>query len=327
MMAGLRFWGLLLAGLARGEAGGCRTYRRSDPEFSGCVAGGNLDASVTYLGRYALVDGIQRADWSSAGISFWFEPDVSDASSLAQVSIEFSQADDELSFFVDAFAADSKLVTFEVTVKQFVLNLSFPLVKQDISVRRRTEAGSSGSLGLVSVTAYGGSISRTPEADSLKMIFLGDSITAGYGIEGAMPCTFSPDTENSLLAYATLTARNLGALQSYHTLAWSGLGVVRNYGDLNPTSVDPMPVYYNRTLANVDTPENYWDPKKFQADVFVVALGANDYSTEPIPSDEQFIDGEIFLLSFVRVKVLLRICFTASSDSNGLSFIRCSWSV
>ena len=75
-------------------------------------------------------------------------------------------------------------------------------------------------------------------------------------------------------------------------IQWSGKGVVRNYGDVNRSSTDPMPTYYNRTLGTQPLP--YWDPKQFQHDLVIVALGANDYSTEPHPLDEDFLAGYFY---------------------------------
>jgi hypothetical protein len=78
-----------------------------------------------------------------------------------------------------------------------------------------------------------------------------------------------------------------------HIAAWSGKGAVRNYGDANPTSIDPLPTYYNKTLGTLYNPTttsdfNYWTPSNYSPELVVVMLGSNDYSTEPHPSDEQF---------------------------------------
>ena len=129
-----------------------------------------------------------------------------------------------------------------------------------------------------------------------KLLVIGDSISCGYGVEGAYPCTWSASTENVLDSYAILVAAAVDA--EVIVTAWSGKGMVRNYGDKNTTSVDPMPIYYNRTLANIA--DSYWNPEKYQPDVVIVTLGSNDYSTTPHPSDEDFINGYINLLTQVK---------------------------
>ena len=110
--------------------------------------------------------------------------------------------------------------------------------------------------------------------------------TYGDGVEGVYPCTFSASTENILYSYATLVAAAVDA--ELHTIAWSGKGVVRNYGDLNPTSPDPMPIYYNRTLGISKEQSMVWNPAQYIPDIVIVTLGSNDYSTTPHPSDEDF---------------------------------------
>ena len=69
-----------------------------------------------------------------------------------------------------------------------------------------------------------------------------------------------------------------------------------------------MPLFYNRTLGSQDL--SYWDPMQWQADIVVVALGSNDYSTEPYPSDEDFLSGYAALmaqisLDYPQAKLLL----------------------
>ena len=44
-----------------------------------------------------------------------------------------------------------------------------------------------------------------------RLEVIGDSISAGYGNEGTLPCTFEPKTENHYLSYGPLAARTLGA--------------------------------------------------------------------------------------------------------------------
>ena len=89
-----------------------------------------------------------------------------------------------------------------------------------------------------------------------------------------------------------------------HVVAWSGMGVVRNYGDVNQMSKDPMPHYYNRTIATIPassdtTDPYYWKPSNFEADIVLVMLGTNDYSTQPAPSDDQFVNGLVDLLTTI----------------------------
>jgi hypothetical protein len=100
-------------------------------------------------------------------------------------------------------------------------------------------------------------------------------------------------------SYASIVAKAVGA--TAHILPWSGKGVVRNYGDVNQLSTEPMPVFYNRTIATAGPSEsNYWKPSLFVPDVVLVMLGTNDYSTQPNPTDAQFTQGLVDLLSVIQ---------------------------
>ena len=110
----------------------------------------------------------------------------------------------------------------------------------------------------------------------LKLEFIGNSITCGYGTEAdSAAVKFSYDTENHCLSYAHLTARALDA--DVNIVARSGIGIYRNFGD-TITGGSPMTMpkqYFNAQLYD-DTRK--WDPKSFQPDIILINLGTNDTS-------------------------------------------------
>ena len=64
---------------------------------------------------------------------------------------------------------------------------------------------------------------QPPEPRQRRLLFIGDSITAGYGVlcnDSARP--FAPETESALHAYAAVAARALEA--DAHVIAYSGKG-------------------------------------------------------------------------------------------------------
>jgi len=136
-----------------------------------------------------------------------------------------------------------------------------------------------------------------PHAPERRIEFIGDSITAGYGVEGTSPtCIFSKETENAARTYAAQTAGYFDA--DYHVIAVSGLGVVRNYNSEGAMSAGTMLSYYGRTLAN-ETEEN-WNFAEWQPDAVVINLGTNDFSTTPHPAGEVFLQGYTNLIFKVR---------------------------
>jgi lysophospholipase L1-like esterase len=107
----------------------------------------------------------------------------------------------------------------------------------------------------------------------------GDSITAGYGLDGVGPnCSWSADTEDHYLTYGAITARELDA--DLHTIAWSGIGMYRNYG-VSGASSDAMPYVYARTLPSQS--DSVWDFSTWEPDAVVINLGTNDASTNGDP--------------------------------------------
>lgn len=120
-----------------------------------------------------------------------------------------------------------------------------------------------------------GKIEPNGKKPELKIEFIGNSITCGYGIEDTNPqCGFSYDTENHTLTYAHRTARALNA--DYNVVARSGIGIYRNYGSPRQGDIKTMPHEYDYTmLYNHDLK---WDFSKFTPDIVCINLGTNDLS-------------------------------------------------
>ncbi|MGQ7869344.1 GDSL-type esterase/lipase family protein [Sunxiuqinia sp. sy24] len=123
-----------------------------------------------------------------------------------------------------------------------------------------------------------------------KLLFIGNSITCGYGTEGGNRTErFKPSTENCEKSYAPIMARAFNA--QYHLISHSGLGMVRNYGDPEKISVKlrPMPARLDYLLDNDST--RRYDLNNYQPDAVVVNLGTNDFSTQPFPDEADFVEA------------------------------------
>jgi hypothetical protein len=192
---------------------------------------------------------------------------------------------------------------------------SYPLAaglgpgEHDVEIYRRNE-GFFGDVQFLGFEPGGaGMLVPSPSPYSLKLEFIGDSITCGYGVEGPDAfCPFSGDTESAYVTYGALAARALGA--SAHLIAYSGKGVHQNYGgDMNET----MPELYERTLTN--DPALAWDFTRYVPDVVVINLGTNDFSA-PIQGAD-FIADYVGLLDQVRVSYPSTAIFCVSWDGWG----------
>lgn len=126
-----------------------------------------------------------------------------------------------------------------------------------------------------------GKLLPAPEPSSKRLLVIGDSITAGYGVEGSShECSYSIKTSNQQLTYAALAANALDA--DLHAIAWSGIGAWRSYGEVTPANPNIL-TRYQRTLA--DDSNSVWDTAAYQPDAILINIGTNDYWQGSVTED------------------------------------------
>ncbi|HEY3356589.1 MAG TPA: SGNH/GDSL hydrolase family protein [Polyangia bacterium] len=225
-------------------------------------------------GRFDLDDPAgPRCAWSGSAIAARF--------SGAAVAVRLRGAGDWFAVTLDG----AELPPLALTPAQegYPVALGLPPGEHDLVLTKRTEplVGEAQLLGFD--LAPGGRLLPPPPAPARRLEFVGDSITAGFGVLGRdASCPFSADTEDFTRTYAALTARALGAEPV--AVAWSGRGVCRNYGD---EPGDPMPALYERTLPA--RAESRWDFTRFTPDAVVLNLGTNDFSVGRAPPAAAFV--------------------------------------
>jgi lysophospholipase L1-like esterase len=235
---------------------------------------GRMDQSETDVTKFA---------WSGSGVLFRFE------GTDASVSL-----DDSAQFFTVVVDGTTSVLATTKGKQTYPLATGLPAGTHEVRLYRRTEA-SFGTTKFYGVDLGAGTLLPPPPAAPRRIEVIGDSITCGYGNEGANEnCNFSADTENHYLTYAAITARDLNA--DLVTIAWSGKGIVYNYGD---DKTDPLPALYDRVLP-YDAGSQWgfsWQP-----DVVVINLGSNDFSTDGDPSQSLFGSEYEKFLSHLRDK-------------------------
>ena len=126
-------------------------------------------------------------------------------------------------------------------------------------------------------------ISPTPDKP-LKLEFIGDSITCGYGVDDNDPeHHFSTATEDETASYAYLTAQSLDA--DYSMVSYSGYGIISGYTETDEKRLTELvPDKYEDTgysrgkVDGVAVTLQKWDFDRFCPDFVVINLGTNDDS-------------------------------------------------
>ena len=150
-------------------------------------------------------------------------------------------------------------------------------------------------------------IMPAPEKD-LKIEFIGDSITCGYGVDDEDPeHHFSTATEDATRTYAWKTAEALGADCS--CVCYSGHGIISGYtetGEKLLTHLVP-PAYEhigknNGSAAGFVDVDQPWDFSRFVPEFIVINLGTNDDSyAKDIPDRrEDYTASYVAFLKTVR---------------------------
>ncbi len=122
-----------------------------------------------------------------------------------------------------------------------------------------------------------GQLLDPPARPALKLEFIGDSITCGYGNEVSLREAQNPTTgfhsvnQNITRTFGSLTARNLGA--EAMTVCYSGRGLYRNN---TGGTTNTLPQIYDRVLPDQATPR--WDFTRYTPDIVVINLGTNDFA-------------------------------------------------
>jgi lysophospholipase L1-like esterase len=110
-----------------------------------------------------------------------------------------------------------------------------------------------------------------PKKPKRKIEYIGDSITAGTGMDlSEIPCDKGQwyDQHNAYMSYGPQTSRALNA--QWQLTAVAGIGLVHsccNMGILMPQVFDKMILRDNKMA---------WDFKRYQPDVVTICLGQND---------------------------------------------------
>ncbi len=242
------------------------------------------EKNVKMLGRTTFKDGMLWLAQTDSGCEFRFRGKGASVTILGDNIAGDPEKDGKYARF--AVYLNGERVLDELVTspeKKYEIFSAAEESENVISVIKLSEASNS-SFGIKEITAVtSGGIEPTPKND-LKIEFVGDSITCGYGVDDEVrEHHFSTATEDGTKTYAYKTAQMLGA--DYSMVSYSGYGIISGYtgnGVKQPNQV--VPKFYKRTAwtaghyGDFFLSEDFWNFENFRSDVVVINLGTNDSS-------------------------------------------------
>jgi lysophospholipase L1-like esterase len=230
-----------------------------------------------YVGRTTVTGPDVQCNWSGCRAMAKFH------GTAASISIGSSGGPSSSNYdvIVDGVVTKQIVVNSTTAAAPFVLASGLPLADHTVEVYKRSEANDGIETFHGFTFPNGGTVLSPPLPGKHTIEFIGDSITAGFGVEGAgANCDVSPliDTlTNVHKSFAGVTAGNLGADATF--IAFSGKGVTRNFdtGDTQLLFGNAMGTQDLYDVTKVDDTTATWGFKPVP-DAVVIALGADDFN-------------------------------------------------
>ena len=265
------------------------------------------EQNVKLIGRTADNEGIRWLGLSATGVEFTF----------TGTSVSFTLVGDNMTSNPEKTPRFAVYINGERTIDDVVdaPEKTVEVFKADeaaettVKLLKLSEAQES-TMGIksINVTSIGG-LTPTPEKE-LKIEFIGDSITCGYGVDDPdRDHHFKTTTEDATKAYAFKTAMALDA--DYSLVSFSGNGIISGYTDNGKKQTSQLvPDVYDKlgkswgNYNGFNIQDIEWDFSKFQPQYVVINLGTNDASYTGSDKERviEYADGYTEFLKTVREK-------------------------
>ena len=230
------------------------------------------DKRIQALGRISCRENAYAFDWTNSGVyfrfrgnavTFRFDPPALSQTLYVRIKIDNRSTrclinGDNTEIVIHA-TQDAEHAVYLVRCNE-ILD-AVPLVLRDIAID-----GDAPTL------------LDAPLLPERKMLFIGDSITCGFGnlSDGNLP-RFVTSEQDGTKTFAALTAEQFGA--QAHFVCISGRGIARNCDNYDAPLI---PEFFDQTMISDPTP---WDHTQYQPDVIVINGGTNDTAGEDDPVD------------------------------------------
>jgi hypothetical protein len=226
-----------------------------------------------YSGRILEKENSAYLGFTNSTIEFYVKCKSKDKSVItASIGTERNGEvnDARLKVYIDDSREESLLV-LNKEINDYTLATLTDNETHKITIIKITEASMSYAK-LNNITIEGGEILPLEPVDEkrMKVEFIGDSITCGYGVYGAPNSEFHIKEEDGMLSYASIVSQSLNLNARYFSV--SGYGVFVKY-DGDPEGI--IPKVYPYTNYFIDEKE-FYDFNEFIPDLVVINLGTND---------------------------------------------------
>lgn len=262
------------------------------------------DEYVKALGRTVYDGGERWFSMSGSGISFVCSAKYADITLLCENASSLTVSHRPR---VAVYAGGELLFDMCLSENETAVHLDLSAFTEEVQIDiiKLSESMHS-ACGVGEISAFANSKIVPAKEKSLKIEFIGDSITTGYGTDaGSTSTVFSTATQDFTKSYAYLAAKALDA--DYSAVAFSGYGVLSGYSSgYGKNSEHVISNVYGKAITNKSFPLSpyplsSWDFSQFQADITVINLGVNDASYCSTTERRQaFIEEYKKLIGLVR---------------------------
>lgn len=256
--------------------------------------------NVKTIGRSYYENEVRYFSYSGSGIEFRFTGEYAVVNILGD-AVE-TQSENHLARF--AIYKDGQVLYDDIVKlpeKKYYIYSTDPKKETTVTIIKLSEAKYS-SVGVGKIGAFSNRRIAPTGDKKLKIEFIGDSITCGYGIdEENINGYFSTTTENFTKTYAYMTAQNLNA--DYSVVAFSGYGVVSGYTSNGVQNKEAtVGQHYDKSAFLSYGRQLQWYFQDFESDVVVINLGTNDatYCSKSYQRRQMFISEYVALLRTIR---------------------------
>lgn len=261
---------------------------------------------VRFIGRTAENEGIRLLALSASGVEFTFTGTSASFTLVGDNMTSNPEKQPRFAVYINGERTMDELL--DSAEKEVTVFTSDEPVQTTVKLLKLSEAQES-TMGIKSVNVTSAEdIAPTAQTGKLKIEFIGDSITCGYGVDDEdRDHHFKTSTEDATKAYAYKTAMALDA--DYSLVSYSGNGIISGYTDNGTRQTSQMvPTVYKKFAKSWGSYDMFsvqeldWDFSQFQPDYIVINLGTNDASYTKGDKDkiQEYIDGYVDFLSTVR---------------------------